>query len=417
MTQPPSAAARAAAKPPIERLPLWMILLTAAAVAGIGMGLRQAMGLYLKPISLDLGLGRDAFSLAIGVANIVWGLAAPFTGGVADKYGTGRVVLFGALATIGGILVLFAASTEWHLMISGVLLGFGVAGAGINAMVGAVGRAASPEERSAAIAMVGMGSGVGILVAIPYVHVLIDSFGWQTSLLVLAATATLLIPLAWPVSGRSTATTDTKVPPQALGAALKEAFAHPSFWLLNAGFFVCGFHVVFYGTHLPAYVSDQGLGPEIAVMGLVAVGVGNLLGTYLAGQWGKHGSKRLGLSAIYAARAVIFLGFLYLPINGPTIIIMSLLLGVFWLSTIPLTSALVATFFGPKWMTMLYGIVFLYHQLGSFLGVYMAGVLFDMTKSYDAMWWISVGLGVFAMLIHIPIREAPVARLAEPAAA
>ena len=185
-----------------------------------------------------------------------------------------------------------------------------------------------------------------------------------------------------------------------------------------AGFFVCGFHVVFYGTHLPAYVADQGLGPEVAVIALTVVGLGNLLGTYLAGQWGKHFPKRIGLSLIYLGRAVVFLGFLFLPITATTVILLSAALGVLWLSTIPLTSTLVSTFFGPSWMTMLYGIVFFSHQVGSFLGVWLGGVLFDMLGSYDAMWWISVGLGVFAALIHWPIVEQPVPRLAaEPASA
>jgi predicted MFS family arabinose efflux permease len=409
---------QATATPRPKPIPLWMILLSCATIAAIGMGIRQSMGLYLKPVSMDLGLGRDAFSLAIGVANIIWGIAAPFTGAIADKYGTGRVVLFGTICTVAGLLVLNAATSELHLMISGVLLGFGVAGAGINAMVGAVGRAARPEDRSSAVAFVGMGSGIGMLVAIPYVQALIGVMGWQSSLLVVAATAFLMLPLAWSISGKP-AVVESDEKPQSLGEALKEAFAHPSFWLLNAGFFVCGFHVVFYATHLPAYVSDIGLAPWVAVTGLIGVGLGNLVGTYLSGQWGKRYSKRYGLTLIYLARAIIFIGFLYLPISEWMVVAMSFGLGLFWLSTIPLTSSLVATFFGPVWMTMLYGIVFFSHQLGSFLGVYMAGVLFDMTKSYDAMWWISAGLGVFAALIHIPIKEAPVARLAnrQPAAA
>jgi predicted MFS family arabinose efflux permease len=409
---------QATATPRPKPIPLWMILLSCATIAAIGMGIRQSMGLYLKPVSMDLGLGRDAFSLAIGVANIIWGIAAPFTGAIADKYGTGRVVLFGTICTVAGLLVLNAATSELHLMISGVLLGFGVAGAGINAMVGAVGRAARPEDRSSAVAFVGMGSGIGMLVAIPYVQALIGVMGWQSSLLVVAATAFLMLPLAWSISGKP-AVVESDEKPQSLGEALKEAFAHPSFWLLNAGFFVCGFHVVFYATHLPAYVSDIGLEPWVAVTGLIGVGLGNLVGTYLSGQWGKRYSKRYGLTLIYLARAIIFIGFLYLPISEWMVVAMSFGLGLFWLSTIPLTSSLVATFFGPVWMTMLYGIVFFSHQLGSFLGVYMAGVLFDMTKSYDAMWWISAGLGVFAALIHIPIKEAPVARLAnrQPAAA
>lgn len=395
---------------PIDRLPLWAILLACATVAGIGMGIRQAMGLYLKPVSDELGYGREVFSLAIGIANIVWGIAAPFTGAVSDKYGTGRVVVFGAVCTALGILLLYVAESEMHLFASGVLLGLGVAGAGINAMVGAVGRAASPEQRSAAVATLGIGSGIGILAAVPYTHFMIDAFGWQTSLLLLGCTCVAILPLAWVVSG-APQTVESATKPQTLGEALREAFAHPSFWLLNAGFFVCGFHVVFYATHLPAYVSDLGMGAEIAVLGLSAVGVGNLIGTWLSGQWGRSRSKRLGLSFIYLGRAFIFLGFLYLPITELTIVLYSFLLGLFWLSTIPLTSGLVATFFGPVWMTMLYGIVFFSHQVGSFAGAYMAGVLYDMHQSYDAMWWISAGLGVFAALIHLPINERPVSRL------
>ncbi len=398
--------------PPIERLPLWAIILTAATIAAIGMGIRQAMGLYLKPVSDELGLGREAFSMAIAIANIVWGLAAPFTGAISDTQGAGRVVIFGALTTAIGLWLLQAATTETQLFLSGIFLGFGIAGAGINALVGAVGRASPPEQRAAAVASIGLGSGIGALIALPYAHLLIEIFGWQQSLVILAATALFLLPLAWPVSGRPSVVAPTEKP-QSLGAALREAFAYPSFWLLNAGFFVCGFHVVFYAVHLPPYVADQGLDPSIAVIALTVIGVGNLIGTYLSGQWGRHYSKKWGLSFIYFGRAAVFLGFLYLPIDGRTIIALSAALGFFWLSTIPLTSAMVATFFGPAWMTMLYGIVFFSHQVGSFLGAWMAGYLYDHTQSYDIMWWISVALGVFAALIHLPIREQAVAR-AEP---
>lgn len=391
-------------------MPLWVIVLAAATVAGIGMGVRQVMGLYLKPVTTDLGLGREAFGLAIALANIVWGVAAPFTGAVSDKYGTGRVVVMGALATSIGIYLLYAATSDVDLLISGVFLGLGVAGAGVNATVGAVGRAATPETRTSAIAAIGMGSGIGILIALPYTHVLIEQLGWKTSLLVLSATALLILPLAWPLSGRPP---ENRIDaPQGLGDALREAFRHPSFWLLNAGFFVCGFHVVFYGVHLPAYVADQGLPNDVAVWALMLVGLGNLAGTYIAGQWGRTRSKRLGLSVIYAGRALIFLGFLYLPITATTILVLSAALGLLWLSTIPLTSGLVATFFGPRWMTMLYGIVFFSHQVGSFLGVWLGGYFFDRLKSYDAMWWISVALGLFAALVHLPIRERPVERSA-----
>jgi predicted MFS family arabinose efflux permease len=397
------------------QLPVWLIVVACATIAAIGMGLRQVVGLYLKPVTESLGVGREAFALAVAIANIVWGLAAPFVGAVSDTYGTGRVVVFGALCTAAGLVLMYAATSDLDLFISGILLGFGVAGAGVNAMVGAVGRAASPGQRTSAIAALGMGSGVGIFVALPYAHLLIEQLGWKASLLVLAGTAMAMLPLAFAVRGAPSVQTLAKQ--QTLGEALREAFRHPSFWLLNAGFFVCGFHVVFYGVHLAAYVADQGLGNDVAVIALTVVGIGNLLGTYLAGQSSKIIEKRIGLSLIYLGRALIFLGFLFLPITGMTVIVLSAGLGLLWLSTVPLTSGLVVTFFGPTWMTMLYGIVFFSHQVGSFLGVWLAGRLFDLTKSYDAMWWISVGLGLFAALVHWPIKERSVARSASSAVA
>jgi predicted MFS family arabinose efflux permease len=403
---------------PAARYPLWAIILSCAAIAGVGMGLRQVMGLYQKDVTSDLGIGRASFSLAIAIANISWGIAAPFTGAVADKYGTGRVVVFGAINTVLGILLMYFAWSETILLLSGVLMGLGVSGAGVNATVGAVSRAAAPAERSAAIAKIGMGAGVGVFLALPYTHLLMGLFGWKTSLFLLAMTALVMLPLAIPIAGKPAAH-NPLIKKQTLREALAEAIVHPSFWLLNAGFFVCGFHVVFYGTHLPAYVSDKGLESfqlagytfNTAVVALTVVGIGNLIGTYVAGQWGKYRPKRIGLSLIYFGRMFVFLAFLFVPITPLTVILLSATLGLLWLSTVPLTSSLVGTFFGPTWMTMLYGIVFFSHQIGSFLGVWMAGLVFDATKSYDLMWWISVGLGAFAALIHWPIRERPVARL------
>lgn len=398
------------------RRPVWMVIAAAAAIAAIGMGLRQSLGLYLKPMTETLGIGREAFALSIAVANIVWGVMAPINGAISDSFGAGRVAVTGAIAMSVGFLVMYGARSELDLLLAGVLLGIGIAGCGVNAMVGAVARAVRPENRTAAIASIGMGSGVGILVALPYTHLAMGALGWKSSLLLLSATSALLLLFAIPVSGRPQAPS-TETPPQSLREALREASRVPSFWLLNAGFFVCGFHVVFYGTHLPAYVADQGLGADVAVIALTVVGLGNLIGTWLAGQWGRRLPKRHGLVLIYLGRALVFLGFLFVPVSATSVIVLSGLLGLLWLSTVPLTSGMVATFFGPRWMTMLYGIVFFSHQIGSFLGAWLGGYLFDLFESYDAMWMISVALGVFAALVNWPIREQPVERLAADAVA
>jgi MFS family permease len=352
----------------------------------------------------------------MAIANLVWGLAAVFAGMIADRYGAGRVIVTGALCTMIGTYQMFAAQTGTDLLISGVFLGFGVAGTGITSLVGAVGRAAPPEQRTAAIASLGMAGGIGGFIAFPYTHLLIEYLGWKTSLLVLIATMTIMLPLALPLSGKPV-TNGGAAKPQSLGDAFKEAFSTPSYLLLTAGFFVCGFHVAFYSVHLPAFVADLGLDASVAVIALTMVGLGNLVGTFIAGQSGRFIEKRRGLSLIYFGRCFVFLGLLFLPMTPFTVIALSTLLGLFWLSTVPLTSSLVATFFGTTWMSMLFGVVFLSHQLGSFTGLWLAGYLYDLTKSYDAMWWVSIALGLFAGLIHWPIQERPVARLLQPSPA
>ena len=389
--------------------PAWMITLAAGIIVGLAMGLRQVMGLYLTPMTTELGIGREPFSNAMAVANLVWGIVAIFAGAVADKFGAGRVIVASAVSTIGGLYLMYAAKSGAELMVSGILLGIGVAGTGITALVGAVGRAVPPEKRTAAIASLGMAAGIGGFIAFPYAHLAIEYFGWKSSLLLLAATTAILIPLAALLAGKPTPTPMARS--QTLQQAFSEAFAHPSFWLLIAGFFVCGFHVAFYGVHLPAFVKDQGLEPWVAVWALMAVGIANLVGTYCAGQSGRLVEKRVGLSFIYFMRVFAFLGLLFLPITPVTVIAISMLLGLFWLSTVPLTSSLVSLFFGTQWMSMLFGFVFFSHQVGSFAGLWLAGRLYDQTGSYDVMWWICVALGFFAAAIHWPIREQPVTRI------
>lgn len=391
--------------------PLWVVVLSAGLIVGIAMGLRQVMGLYLQPMTTELSIGREPFSTSMAIANLIWGIGAVAAGMVADRYGAGRVVVAGTLATMAGLYMMYAATSAFDLMVSGVLLGIGVSGTGLTALVGAAGRAAPPDKRTAAIASLGMASGIGGFVAFPYTHLLMSTVGWQASLLVLTATMALVLPLAWPLSGKPSSS--SLMDQQTLGEAVKEAFTHPSYLLLVTGFFVCGFHVAFYGVHLPAFVADKGLDASVGVAALMTVGFANLVGTYIAGQSGRFIEKRRGLSLIYFGRCFVFLGLLFLPITGATVIILSAVLGLLWLSTVPLTSSLVATFFGTRWMSMLFGVVFLSHQVGSFTGLWLAGTLYDLTKSYDIMWWISIALGLFAAAIHWPIQERPVARVAD----
>ncbi len=396
--------------------PLWLVLLCAGIIVGAAMGLRQVMGLYLRPMSMDLGLGREPFSNAMALSNLINGAGAILAGAIADKYGAGRVLVAGTVFTILGLLTFTIAQTPFDLLMGGLFLGIGITGTGINSLVGTVGRVAPADRRTAAIASLGMSSGIGGFLAFPYAHTLMQLYGWQSSLVALAVTATIMIPLAAALRGKPQPAPGI-VRKQTLREAFAEAFTHPSFWLLTAGFFVCGFHVSFYSVHLPAFVQDQGLDSWVGVWALMAMGIANIIGTWLAGQSARIMQKRMSLTIIYLARTALFLAILYLPTTPVTVIGISALLGLFWLSTIPLTSSMVATFFGTTWMSMLFGFVFFSHQLGSFLGLWTAGRLFDMTRSYDLMWWISAGLGLFAALMHWPIRERPVPRvLAEQAA-
>ncbi len=310
---------------------------------------------------------------------------------------------------------MYAASSPNDLLISGLLLGIGVSGTGITALLGTIGRLAPPEKRLSAMASIGMAAGIGGFVSLPVMHYLIEFAGWRGSLLWLMAITGLLILLAWPLRGRPASGGGT-MPAQTVREGLAEAVRHPSYWLLIGGFFVCGFHVSFIMVHVPSFAIDQGLPAWVGPFALSAVGIANIIGTWIVGQSGPYIQKRRALSLIYCTRSVLFLGFLFLPMTPVILIALCALLGLFWLATVPLTSGLVATFFGTKWMSMLFGIVFLSHQLGAFLGVWLGGRVFDLTRSYDTMWWISIALGIIAALINWPIKEEAVVRteLQEP---
>jgi predicted MFS family arabinose efflux permease len=401
---------------------LWLIILAAGTILAINMGIRQTFGLYLKPVTQDLGVSREVFSLSIALLNLLWGFGSPFAGALSDKFGALWVLLVGAALYVVGLMVMATASGEGGLIVSGVLIGLGVAGSGISAVLGVVGRAAPPEKRQLALSLTSMGSAIGQFVALPYVHVLIDGTGWVTSLFVLAMTAAVMAPLGFALSRavpRSGAPGNgpAAAPEQRMGAALVEAMGHPSFLLLTAGFFVCGFQLAAVGVHLPAFLSDKGFDPSLAVIALTVVGLMNIAGTYLCGRAGEIMPKRVVLTLIYLARGTVFLALLYIPLTETRVILYAALLGFLWLGTIPLTSGLIVTFFGPRWLSTLYGIVFLSHQVGSFLGAWLGGWFYDLYQSYDRLWWVSIGVSLMAAVLHLPIREVPSARLRALAAA
>jgi predicted MFS family arabinose efflux permease len=394
-------------------LPYPLLILLVGLIVGITMGRAQSMGLYQLPVIGALGVGREPFSLMMAISLLLMGAGSPVSGALIDKYGARWVVAFCVACTIAGLWALHSATSAIWLIVAGVLMGFGVSGTGVTSLVGVVGRLAPPEKRMAAIASTGMAAGIGGFAALPVMHALIEGFGWQDSLVWLMAITALLVLFAWPLDARPAA--GAAAAPgsnQTMKEALNEAFGHPSYLLLTAGFFVCGFHVAFITVHLPAYTRDLLLPDWVGPYALMLVGIANIVGTFIAGQSGKWIEKRRGLSLIYFGRSLVFVGFLLVPPSATAIIVLAGTLGLLWLSTVPLTSGLVATFFGTRWMSMLFGIVFFSHQVGSFLGVWLAGRLYDATGSYEAMWWISIALGIASGLVHWPIQEKPVARLA-----
>ncbi len=396
----------------------WWLVLAAGAILAINMGIRQTFGLFLKPVTLDLQVSREAFSLSIALLNLLWGAGSPFAGALSDKFGARWVVLGGTALYVGGLLIMANAGGEGALVLSGLLIGLGVAGSGFTAVLGVVGRAVPIEKRAAALSLTSMGSAVGQFLALPYTHVLLTETGWMTSLVVLSATAAFMAPLGFVlasgIKGNQAAAAHTAMPvvDQEMGAALKEAFAHPGFILLTLGFYVCGFQLAAVVTHLPAFLADKHFDPSLAVIALTTVGLTNIAGTYLCGRAGEILPKRVVLTIIYLGRGVVFLGLLYLPLSEFTVIAACAILGFLWLGTIPLTSGMIVTFFGPRWLSMLYGIVFLSHQVGGFMGALLGGWFYDTYQSYDMLWWATIGVSLMAAICHMPIREEPAPRLA-----
>ncbi len=405
--------------------PFWWVVLAAGTILALNMGIRQTFGLFLAPMTQDLQVSREVFALSIALLNLLWGIGAPFAGALSDKYGAKWVVVSGAALYVAGLLVMANAGGEGGLILSGVMIGLGVAGTGFTAVFGVVGRAAPPEKRAQALSLTAMGSAIGQFMALPYTHVIMSETGWMVTLLVLAATAAVMAPLGLAMAsgakaaGAKPASAPAMAPPAdiPMGAALSEAFKHPSFILLTLGFFVCGFQIAAVATHLPAFLIDNNFDPSLGVIALTVIGLFNIAGTYLCGRAGEIMPKRVALTLLYLGRAVVFLGLLYLPLTETTIIIAAAILGFLWLGTIPLTSGLIVVFFGPQWLSMLYGIVFVSHQVGSFMGAWLGGWFFDTYQSYDMLWWATIAVSLMAALCHMPIREAPAPRLGASAQA
>lgn len=383
------------------------ILICGAIVLSISLGIRHAFGLYLQPISIEHGWGRETFALAIALQNLVWGISQPFAGMIADRRGAGVVVLGGGiLFAMGVALMSVVTSVTMFLLVAGVVVGLGLSGTTMPVVFGVISRAMPAEKRSLAFGIAMSVGSLGQFVLLPGSRALIDSIGWANALMILAALAVLIIPLAFSLKEEPTA--NKGVQGLATRDVLKLALHDRGFQLLSLGFFVCGFQVVFIATHMPVFLLDQGLEPTTGATVLALIGLFNIFGTLSAGWLGGKFKKPMLLSFIYFARAVAIIAFLVFPITAFTAYAFAIAMGLLWLSTVPLTNGAVATMFGVKHMSLLGGIVFLSHQIGSFLGVWLGGYVFDKLGSYDVAWTFAVGLSLVAGLVNLPIKEAPV---------
>lgn len=382
------------------------IALAGALILSLNLGVRQSFALFLDPITQSNGWSTSSFALAIAIQNLLWGLFTPLAGGLADRFGVFKVLIFGGLTYVAGTLVMALATTELGFIGgAGILIGLGTGATGFPLVLAAVGKIVSEKNRPLIMGIVTAGGSFGQIVLPPLAQGLIEWFDWQSALYVLAAIALIFLPLAI-VLRLGTGEDSHAGPTQSLSSALREASGHSGFWLLNAGFFVCGFHVVYIGTYLPAFLGTCGLTPMVGATALSVIGVFNLIGTFGAGALGTRFRMKYLLSGIYFLRAAVIAVFIFLPVTEVSVLIFSGAFGLLWLSTVPLTSGIVARVFGPRYVATLFGIVMMSHQVGAFFGAYLGGYIFDLTGSYDGAWIVSIALGLFAGIIHLPIKDA-----------
>jgi predicted MFS family arabinose efflux permease len=391
------------------------VMLCGAAIVTLSMGIRHGFGLWLQPITMERGWTRETFALAIAVQNLSWGLAGPFAGALADRFGAVKALAAGAVLYAAGLVLMALATSGLAFTGSaGLLMGLAQSGTTYAIVYGVIGRNVDPARRSWAMGVVAAAGSFGQFLMLPVENWLIGSWGWQNALFALGCLALAIVPLAFGLREPKHAVAASH---QSIGAALREAFGHASFRWLMAGYFVCGFQVVFIGVHMPSYLKDKGLTPDVATAALALIGLFNVFGTYTAGVLGQHWPKRYLLSSIYVLRSVAIALFLAAPLTPWSVYVFSAVMGLLWLSTIPPTNAVVAQIFGVQYLSMLGGVAFVSHQVGSFLGAWLGGRLYDLSGSYDIVWWLAIALGVFAALANLPVRESPIVRAPLPASA
>ena len=391
------------------------VLACGAAIVTLSMGIRHGFGLWLLPITQAQGWTRENFAFAIAIQNLSWGCFGIFAGMVADRLGAFRVIVGGALLYALGLAGMALAPTVLAFTLTaGLLIGAAQAGTTYAVIYGIIGRQLDPARRSWAMGVAAAAGSFGQFLMVPVEGFLISGLGWQQALLVLSMLVLLIAPLAFGLREPGFAGGAAPKREQTIVQALREALRYPSFQLLMAGYFVCGFQVVFIGVHLPSYLRDKGLSPQVASYALALIGLFNVFGTYIAGTLGQRLAKRKILAFIYIARSVAISLFLIVPLTPLSVYVFAGVMGLLWLSTVPLTNAAVAGIFGVAHLSMLSGFVFFSHQIGSFLGVWMGGLLYDRTGSYDIVWYISIALGIVAALVNLPVREAPIARSSVP---
>ena len=397
--------------PTVKTLSLTQVLICGAAIVTLSMGIRHGFGLWLQPITQAQGWTRETFAFAIAIQNLSWGILGIFAGMLADRLGAFKVLLGGAVLYALGLVGMALSPTGFlFTLTAGVLIGAAQAGTTYAVIYGIIGRNISADRRSWAMGVAAAAGSFGQFLMVPIESFLISNIGWQQALLILAGAVLLIMPLALGLRESSFANGQAAKRDQTIVQALREAFKYPSFQLLMAGYFVCGFQVVFIGVHMPSYLKDKGLSPQVAGYALALIGLFNVFGTYAAGTLGQRMQKKNILTFIYFARAVVITVFITAPLNPMSVYIFSSVMGLLWLSTVPPTNAAVAQIFGVAHLSMLSGFVFFSHQIGSFLGVWLGGVLYDRTGSYDIVWYITIALGIFAGLINMPVREAPIKR-------